>query len=160
IFVVIDECLTVQNKNALQTEEAYKQIAVSQYGVHMASATFFRARFDKLFYMLKMLSTGLPETKPYLDAILAESIVVNIPDKTKEWIISHNPFEMPKSIRKDYNEMLGLNLASERLYGKLQSFLFENFDYVSAFADVVKKCEKLNRRCLIFTRSKDQANNF
>lgn len=36
---------------------------VAKHGVIMLSATFFRSRFDMLFFMLKMLRTGLPETK-------------------------------------------------------------------------------------------------
>lgn len=160
IFVVIDECLSVQNKNALQTEEAWRQIITSQYGVLMASATFFRARFDKLFYMIKMLNTGLPENKRYLDAILAESIVMNVPLKTREWKESYNPFQLSTKMRKDYQEILGQNLASDKMYVKLQSFLFDNFDYQQAFADVIKRCEKDKRRCLIYTRSKEEADQF
>ena len=56
-LVVIDECLSVQNREALQTEEAWKQVIISEYGVIMMSATFFRSRFDKMFFMLKMLIT-------------------------------------------------------------------------------------------------------
>lgn len=78
-LVVIDECLFVQNKSALQT--AYRQVGCSQYGVLMMSATFFRSRFDKLFYMLKMLKSGLPEQKEYLDTILSECIVCHIAEK-------------------------------------------------------------------------------
>jgi len=29
----------------------------------MMSATFFRSRFDQLFFMLKILRSGIPETK-------------------------------------------------------------------------------------------------
>ena len=160
IFVVIDECLSVQNKNALQTEEAWRQIIVSQYGVLMASATFFRARFDKLFYMIKMLNTGLPENKSYLDAILAESIIINVPLKTREWKINYNPFDLTKKQRKDYDEILGQNLGSDKMYIKLQSYLFDSFDYLQAFADIIKKCEKSKRRCLIYARSKEEADDF
>jgi hypothetical protein len=160
IFVVIDECLTVQNKNALHTEEAWRQILVSQHGVFMMSATFFRTRFDKLFYMIKMLNTGLPEEKKYLDAILAESIVMNIPKKTREWITNYNPFELESKSRKLYDELLATELTSEKLYIKLQSFLFDNFDYVETFRSVIIKCEKLGRRCLVYTRSKNEADLF
>jgi len=157
IFVVIDECLSVQNKNALQTEEAWKQIIVSQFGVLMMSATFFRTRFDKLFYMIKMLNTGLPENKKYLDAILAESIVLNIPIKTREWISTYHPFDLIPSVRKLYDELLDTDLNSDKLYIKLQTFLFDNFDYVSAFQDVINKCTKDKRRCLVYAKSKHEA---
>ena len=159
LFVVIDECLSVQNKNALQTEEAWRQIITSKYGVLMASATFFRTRFDKLFYMIKMLNSGLPETKEYLDAILAESIVSNIPIKTREWIVSYNPFKLSKMVRNEYNAILGKDLASDKLYIKLQSFLFDNFNYISAFETIIRRVEKENRRCLIYSRSKEEADN-
>ena len=65
ILTVIDECLSVQNKEALQTEEAWRQSCHSEYGIIMLSATFFRSRFDKMLYMLKMLRSGLPEQRTY-----------------------------------------------------------------------------------------------
>lgn len=74
LLVIIDECLTIQNRNALWTEEAWKQSSMSLH-LLMMSATFFRTRFDKLYYMLKMLKTQIPEEKTYLDTILVESIV-------------------------------------------------------------------------------------
>lgn len=160
IFVVIDECLSVQNKNALQTEQAWCQISVSLYGALLCSATFFRARFDKLFYMLKMLKTGLPENKQYLDAILAESIVMNLPLKIREWETNYNPMKLSKKMRKEYDELLGLDLNSEKMYAKLLHYLHDNFNYVGAFTDVVQKCEKKGKRCLIYAKSKDQADLF
>lgn len=51
----------------------------------MMSATFFRSRFDKLFYMLKMLRSGLPEVKDYLDCILNESMICYINEKTRKY---------------------------------------------------------------------------
>ena len=83
VLVVIDECLTVQNKEALQTEEAWRQSCYSEYGVVMLSATFFRSRFDKMLYMLKMLKTGLPEERDYLDAILSETMISNITESDR-----------------------------------------------------------------------------
>lgn len=160
IFVMIDECLSVQNKSALQTEEAWRQIITSQYGVMLASATFFRTRFDKLFYMIKMLNSGLPENKEYLDAILAESIVSNVPIKIREWKISYNAFNLSDKMRKEYDILLDKDMNSERLYMKLQSYLFDNFDYVDVFQRVIIKCEKTNRRCLIYARSKEEADLF
>ncbi len=160
IFVVIDECLSVQNKNALQTEQAWCQISVSLYGALLCSATFFRARFEKLFYMLKMLKTGLPENKQYLDAILAESIVMNLPLKSREWEINYNPMKLSKKLRKDYDHILGLDLTSEKMYGKLLHFLHINFDYVEAFDQVIKKCESRGQRCLVYAKSKEQADLF
>jgi len=56
--------------------------------------------------------------------------------------------------------MLGLSIGSEKLYIKLQSFLYDNFDYVGAFAEVIKKYEKLGHRCLVYAKSKEQADQF
>jgi hypothetical protein len=157
IFVVIDECLSVQNKNALQTEEAWRQIIASQYGVLLASATFFRARFDKLFYMLKMLNTGLPENKNYLDAILSESIVSHVSSKTRDWVVKNNSFDLPDDLRTEYNLILGKDLASDKMYIKLQTFLYDNFNYMEAFKKVIRKCEARGSRCLIYAKSKNEA---
>ena len=159
IFVVIDECLSVQNKNALQTAEAFKQIVSSQYKALLMSASWFRSRFDGLILMLKMLGTGLPENKQYLDAILSESIVSNIPVTNRKWITVNNPFKMPKDLRERYNTILGQDINSERLYSKLLSLLLDNFDYMGAFKKVIKAREKEGHRCLIFGRSTKEADN-
>jgi hypothetical protein len=45
-FVVIDECLSVQNADAKRNPSAWRQIEVSMCGVLMLSATFFRSKFD------------------------------------------------------------------------------------------------------------------
>jgi len=157
IFVVIDECLSVQNKNALQTGEAWRQIISSQYGALLLSATFFRTRFDKLFYMLKMLRTGLPETKEYLDAILAESIVSYIPKRGTVWHTNINRFSLSKKNMKEYDLIAEEDIGSEKLFAKLLSFLNNNFDYIEAYRKVISNNEKSNRRCLIYGRSKREA---
>ena len=43
-FVVIDECLAVQNAAAKRCPSAWRQIEVSTCGVLMLSATFFRSK--------------------------------------------------------------------------------------------------------------------
>lgn len=158
ILVIIDECLSVQNKNALQTEEAWRQILSSQYRAILLSATFFRARFDVLYFLLKMLGSGLPENKQYLDAILSECIVSFLPSKTREWTVTNNGFELAKDLRKKYDTILSQDINSERLYLKLQTFLFDNFDYTTAFNKVANKNK--NSRCLIYAKSKDEADKF
>jgi len=160
IFVVIDECLSVQNKSALQTEEAFRQIISSQYRCILLSATFFRARFDKLFYMLKMLDSGLPINKNYLDTILSEHIISNQPTKTREWTQNINKFKLPPKLMKEYNLLKKEGFTSEILYAKLQSFLNDQFDYVGAFRQTVIKAEKRGNRCLIYGKSKEEANLF
>lgn len=159
IFVAIDECLSVQNKDALQVGEAWRQIIGSQYGVLLASATFFRTRFDKLFYMLKMLNSGLPENKNYLDAILSETIIANIPSKKRDWTESWHAFQLSDQKQKEYDTLVDKDMASDKLYMKLQNFLFDNFDYVAAFNEVIKKCNKQNTRCLIYAKSKSEADS-
>ena len=73
-FVVVDECLAVQNDAALQTAEAWRQVAAARAGCLLLSATFFRSRFSKLFYMVRMLRSPLPRTEPFLLALLREQV--------------------------------------------------------------------------------------
>ena len=157
IAVVIDECLSVQNKNALQTEEAWRQVLSSQYGCLLMSATFFRSRFDKLFYMLKMLSSGLPENKGYLDAILSECIVSHLPATSREWVTVPHPFPLNATQRKQYDQILRQDLASEKLYIRLQTLLFDEFDFVGAFRDVIRTAQKKGSRCLVYAKSREEA---
>jgi hypothetical protein len=157
-FVVIDECLSVQNKNALQTEEAWRQVMSSQYGVLMMSATFFRSRFDKLFYMIKMLRCGLPENKDYLDTILSESIVCHIPNKTRKWITNINKYNLEPNIQLQYNKLANQDIQSDRLYNILSKFLYDNHNYVNCFESVINKLGN-NNRALIYARSKKEADD-
>jgi hypothetical protein len=109
IFVVIDECLSVQNKEALHTEEALRQIMASQYGVLMLSATFFRSRFDKLYYMLKMLRTNLPLDSKYLDTILNETIICNKFDTKRIWNSTEHKMMLSDKLQKEYDNILQKN---------------------------------------------------
>jgi len=111
-FVVIDECLSVQNDTALHTAQvriccyclplsvsvktwsicacrislqAWREVEASKCGVMMLSATFFRSRFTKLFYMLRMLRSPLPRIERYLAATLCEHIVCYVPRQRREW---------------------------------------------------------------------------
>ena len=45
-FVVIDECLSVQNADAKRVPSAWRQIEIATCGVLMLSATFFRSKYD------------------------------------------------------------------------------------------------------------------
>jgi len=158
-LVVVDECLAVQNRDALQTQEAWRQVMCSQMGVVMLSATFFRARFDKLFYMLKMLRTGLPETREYLDTILSEVITCNLNDKEPwRWLAHVNRFPLGAEARRAYEELLaGHGEESKVLYGKLDQFLLHNFDYTAAFRVVLDTRLGAGDRALLYARSKDEA---
>ena len=78
-FVIIDECLAVQNAAAKRCPAAWRQIEVSVCGCLMLSATFFRSRFDSLFYMIRMLRSPLPRTMEWLPATIHEHIVCQVP---------------------------------------------------------------------------------
>ncbi|NBV86179.1 MAG: hypothetical protein EBS01_07950 [Verrucomicrobia bacterium] len=156
-LVVIDECLAVQNANALWTQEAWKQVACSQRGVLLLSATFFRARFNELFYLLRMLRTGLPETQEYLDAILSESIVCHLPENTPwHWTEESRLLPLDPETRQTY-ELLKKSGGPERmLYGRLDSLLVERFDFASHVFALLDEFEK-GARALIFARSAQEA---
>ena len=161
ILVIIDECLTVQNKEALQTEEALRQTTLSQYNVILMSANFFRSRFDKLFYMLKMLKTGLPEKSEYLDTILSEALVCNISESGRKWINNIHKFNLDVGQRKQYEsiqQMVSKN-DYEKTYMLLTKFISDKCDYENYFLERIKQIELLRPECkiLIYAKSKKEA---
>lgn len=95
-FVVIDECLSVQNDSALQTAEAWRQVEASQCGVLMLSATFFRSSYQKLFYMIRMLRSPLPREQPFLTTTLVEHIVCYVPKNRRKWKLSYEGVALDK----------------------------------------------------------------
>jgi Mimiviridae putative helicase len=161
IFVVIDECLSVQNKDALHTEEALRQIISSQYGVLLLSATFFRSRFDKLYYMLKMLRTGLPLDSKYLDTILNETIICNTFDTNRMWYVNEYKLYLTPIQQKKYDNLIEINKkkTDEEKYGILIKFIADNCDYVGYFHDRIKELEKNKKNCkiVIYAKSKQEA---
>lgn len=160
LLVIIDECLTVQNKNALWTESAWKQSLMAKHLV-MMSATFFRTRFDKLYYMLKMLQSGFPESRDYLDVILLETIVSHISSIKRKWTSNTHRFNLDTTARKLYSQIERINLDTEALYSKLTSFLISDKKIQASVRKqldkLIKKCEESGRRCLIYARSKEEA---
>ena len=160
LLVIIDECLTVQNRNALWTQSAWTQSLMSKHLV-MMSATFFRTRFDKLYYMLKMLQTGLPEQREYLDVILLESIVSQVSSVKRNWTSNINYFELDAESRKQYNAIDRSNVSVEIKFAKLTSFIVSNAKASSSVTDqlgkLIKQQEKKKHRCLIYARAKDEA---
>ena len=162
-MVIIDECLTTQNRDSLQSEGAWKQIAISQYGTILLSASFFRSRFDKLFYMLKMLKSGIPEKREYLDTILNECMVCNLVNSTRKWITTVTKFKLNNSIRKKYDQLNSnqKNKDYADLYVELSKYLYDNVNYVEYFEEMINKIEKndKNRKVLIYARSKNEADN-
>lgn len=161
ILLVIDECLSVQNKEALQTEEAWRQSCYSQFGVVMLSATFFRSRFDKMLYMLKMLKTGLPEERVYLDSILSETIVSNIAESDRVWKINTTKIILDPSEKKEYDRIYEKysDRGSEALYVALNKYIHDEIDYLDIFMDELDVLEKEGKRCVIFTNSKMEADD-
>ena len=162
ILTVIDECLTIQNKEALQTEEAWRQVILSKYGVLMMSATFFRSRFDKMFYMLKMLRTGLPETPEYLDTILSETMVCNITSEAHFWTTNVHKYRLSNEQYKIYDNILKdtLSKGNEKTYNKLQKYIFNNCNYIEYFKKLIDELTKFpDRKILIYSKSKEEADN-
>ena len=161
LLTVIDECLTVQNKEALQTEEAWRQVLVSKYGVLMMSATFFRSRFDKMFHMLKMLRSNLPETPEYLDTILSETMVCNITEGQRIWTTRINRSSLTAEQSGAYETVLRNNLrrGHEKTYHALVNFVNNECDYVSYFDASLRRIvgEDPQRKILIYARSRDEA---
>lgn len=159
-LTIIDECLTTQNRNALWTQEAWKQGLMSDH-LLMLSATFFRAKFLGLYYMLQMLQTGLPEQKEYLDTILLESIVSKVPKNKRKWTTNLNYFVLDEADRKSYTKIESKDLTVETKYAKLNSFLTTTesvqLSYCNQLKKLIKKLEKDNKKCLIYARSKAEA---
>ena len=160
ILNIIDECLSVQNKDALQTEEAWRQVCCSQYGVLMMSATFFRSRFDKMLFMLRMLTSGLPETSEYLDTILTETMVCNITQNDRVWKLTNNFFDLNKNQQIAYNLIMKNNSTEsyDKLYSMLISYIHKNIDYIEIFKNKIKKLDS-NKKAVIFAKSKNEAND-
>ena len=84
-FVVIDECLAVQNAAAKRCPSAWRQIEICRCGCLLLSATFFRSKFHNLFYMIRMLRSPLPRTIEYLPALVHEHIVCKVPITNRSW---------------------------------------------------------------------------
>lgn len=161
LLTIIDECLTVQNKEALQTEEAWRQSSYSKYGVLMLSATFFRSRFEKMLYMLSMLDTGLPEESNYLDTILSESIVCNLGEKQRKWLTNINEILLSKEKQNEYDKISARHseIGFEKVYHMLDNFIRTNVDYIKIFEDSIDKIVKTRptSKILIYANSKTEA---
>ena len=160
LLIIIDECLTVQNKNAFWTESCWRQSIMSKYLI-MMSATFFRTRFDKLYYMLKMLQSGLPEKREYLETILLESIVSQVSSIQRKWSSNFNYFELDPGSREKYDSIDRENVSVEIKFARLTSFLVTNAkvnkNITNQLGKLIKKMEKENKRCLIYARANEEA---
>lgn len=157
-WVIIDECLSVQNKESKWTIKAFEQVVRARFGVLMLSATFFRTRFDKLFFMLKMLCTGLPTKSEYLDTILNTAIGANIKTNRIEWVTSVNKIKLDDKFYKGYNE----NKVSDKFesYIKLKKYLDQNVKFEEIAEEKVIQLLKLKRKVLLYVESEYQLDNF
>lgn len=131
-FVVIDECLAVQNANAKRCPSAWRQIEVSTCGVLMLSATFFRSKFSSLFYMIRMLRSPLPRTLEFLPALIHEHIVCEVPETDRSWHMHGEAVPLEDADMQQYrgiinrHERTRLNYGVANglaLFGELRSFL-------------------------------------
>jgi len=161
LLVVIDECLTVQNKEALQTEEAWRQTSYSYFGVLMLSATFFRSRFDKMTHMLNMLNDTLPKTNDYLDTLLSESIVCNLNENERKWTTHVSYFDLDHDKKQLYLQILSKKdqIGPEKVYIELEKFINNNVDYVELFKKTINNITQKNpnAKILIYANSKSEA---
>jgi hypothetical protein len=159
-LVVIDECLSVQNANALWTQEAWKQVACSLRGVLLLSATLFRSRFNELFYLLRMLRTGLPETREYLDAILSESITCHLPETTPwHWTEETRLLPLEETTRLQYDRIKSASGDPKVVFGRLDALLVSSFPFEKHVREVLTELNHRSPkfRALIFARSKEEA---
>ncbi|ETO28268.1 hypothetical protein RFI_08864, partial [Reticulomyxa filosa] len=160
-LVIIDECTSVQNESALQTAEAWRQVVSSDCGVLMLSATFFRSRFTKLFYMIRMLGSCIPREGHYLNALLSEHIICHVPDKRRTWQIDYIGVPMPKKLREEYDEIQSNRrdlFDNKSLYLQLRQFISKKFEdiIIEEIAKEARQLVKAKRRPLIFANTKKE----
>lgn len=155
-FVIIDECLTVQNKDSKWTMSAFEQAVGSKYGILMLSATFFRTRFDKLFFMLKMLESGIPEKSEYLDTILNTIIGANIKVNKRIWTIEYNKVVETDNFYKEYNKLRGTIKNKMDSYIEMQTFMKNNIDYVKLIITRINELLISGKKVVYFAQSTNE----
>eukprot|EP00466_Bigelowiella_natans_P013725 jgi/Bigna1/141595/aug1.63_g16303 len=127
----------------------------------MLSATFFRARFSKLFYMIRMLQSPIPRSLPYLNALLAEHIICHVPEVRREWDVSYVPIKLLEPLRSRYDKICNRRNTEDKkvIYGRLKQLLHKEFNATLALRE---NAEDLvinhHRRPLIFTNSISEKN--
>jgi len=179
-FVVIDECLSVQNADAKRCPSAWRQIEVSLCGVLMLSATFFRSKYSALFYMIRMLRTPLPRTMEWLPATIHEHIVCQVPETDRTWTMRGEPVQLPAAQLQRYRGIIAAfqrkqqntgEADGRKLYTELECFLREVYEgreegpasYAStsvmgeAFAKECAKLLRQKRRPLVFADTAPEA---
>lgn len=181
-FVVIDECLSVQNAKTKRTPSAWRQIEIATCGVLMLSATFFRSKYNDLFYMIRMLRSPLPRTKEWLPATIHEHIVCQIPETDRSWQMQAELVSLSVADLQSYRSKIDafkrrqLNDPERanglELFKELRNFLRVKFEgrsgtksttyetnsiMAEAFAKLAKKLLRKRRRPLIFADTNHEA---
>ena len=137
-LLIIDECLSVQNKEYCPSDggsmETINNVLLWYYS---PQCNFFKSRFDKMLYMLKMLNVNLPYTREYLDTILNETITCNIIENDRKWIVNTNKHKLDDDISDGYYAIAKMNLDPEKLYIKLNKYLYDNVDYIRVFEKTI-----------------------
>eukprot|EP01065_Artemidia_motanka_P016194 TRINITY_DN19919_c0_g1_i1.p1 TRINITY_DN19919_c0_g1~~TRINITY_DN19919_c0_g1_i1.p1 ORF type:complete len:1957 (+),score=523.13 TRINITY_DN19919_c0_g1_i1:51-5873(+) len=163
-LVIVDECLSVQNDSALQTMEAWRQVAASRCGVLLLSATFFRSRFSKLFYMVRMLRSPLPRTEPYLPALLTEHVICYVPKQRRTWRLDYAG--VPLDVAADERYQARVKAAARQwrsplvAFAELKQALRDSFDTTTLIEAFRERCESMvaaGRRPLIFANTEAEA---
>ena len=155
-FVIVDECISVQNKNAKWTVQCYKDVVKSKYGVLLLSATFFKTRYDKLFYLLKILGTNIPEQAQYLDTILNTAINANIITSKRLWITNINKHQASDKFYHSYNNIKNTITDKNTKYIELKKYLSSNINWI----DIIKKNFEIllsqNKKVVYFAESDNE----
>jgi 3-methyladenine DNA glycosylase/8-oxoguanine DNA glycosylase/superfamily II DNA or RNA helicase len=172
-FVVVDECLSVQNASAKRNPSAWRQIEISNCGVLMLSATFFRSKYDQLFYMIRMLRSPLPPSLPWLPATIHEHIVCQVPETDRSWTMKGELVSLTAKDLQKYKTIVEafkrkqINRAGEadgrKLWVDLEGFLRGAYEgrasktthrqssvMSDAFARIAKSLLRKGRKPLIF----------
>ena len=151
-FVIIDECISVQNKNAKWTVQCYKDVVRSKYGVLMLSATFFKTRYDKLFYLLKMLNTDIIERNEYLDTILNTAINANIITSKRQWFIKTHNIDESDEFYLEYNKIKNSKLDTNTKYIELKK-LINKINWIDIIIQKLTSLLKENHKIIYFSDS-------
>lgn len=152
-LVIVDECLTVQNKDTKWTIKAFMSVSRAKFGVLMLSATFFRTRFDKLLFMLKMLNTGLPERQEYLDTILNTAINLNIKTTNRIWQNNIIRIDLPVTLSTDYTNAMTIS-DSKMKYIKCKEII-NRLDWLQILLTVSRHLVSLGKKVLCYVDSQN-----
>jgi len=134
--------------------KAFEQVVKSKYGVLMLSATFFRTRFDKLFFMLKMFQLNIPSKPEYLDTILNIAIGANIKSNGIKWIETVHKIKMDNQFYSEYSQHKKTN--KKESYLELKKFMWDNVDWELLLIEKVNLLLTNKKKILVFAESENQ----